>query len=426
MKKKIFYGLTAGLLSLSALAGCSSGDNKANTGTKTSGKTIDIFQLKVEIDEPLKKLAKTYEKETGVKVNVRSVGGGSDYGAALKAEFQSGKEPDLFIIQGAGDLKVWQEKLDDLSGETWVKNAVSGTLDNVTVDNKIYGMPVATEGYGLIYNKSIFEKAGIDPKTIDTLDKLKAATETLNKKKKELGIEYPISYTTKEAWVTGNHTFNIALAQQKDPKQFVEDYKAGKADIVNNAAFKDWMNLVDVLVKDSDTKNLDTIDYNTQLGNFATGKAAMLHQGNWTYRDLKGLEVDFDMGFIPLTINNDVAISNRLAVGVPMYWAVNKDSKDAKETKEFLNWMVTNKDAQNALVNEMYMIPAFTNFNTKSEDPLANSIMEFNNAGKTIGWPFTNLPDGFTMEKIGPIFSDYAKGSINQTQMLEKIQSAIK
>lgn len=424
MKKKIISGLAIAMLSLTALSACNNDEGKEEV--KTSKKEINIYQLKVEIDEPLKKLAKTYEDETGVLVNVRSVGGGADYGASLKSEFQSGNEPDLFIIQGAGDLLVWQDKLADLTNESWVSNVVEGATDNVTVDGKIYGMPVNTEGYGLIYNKDMFEKAGIDASGIDTLDELKAASEVLASKKKELGIDYPISYTTKETWVTGNHTFNIALAGQDDPKAFTESYKAGEADIVNNKVFQEWMNLVDVLINYSNKKNLDTIDYNAQVGAFATGKAAMLHQGNWTYGNLKDLEVDFDMGFLPLPINNDAEKSGRLPVGVPMYWAVNKDSKVAAETKEFLNWMVSNSDAQNALVNEMFMIPAFTNFSVKSEDPLANSIMEFNNAGKTIGWPFTNLPDGFTMEKIGPIFSEYAKGKINQKEMLKKIDIAIK
>ena len=33
-------------------------------------------------------------------------------------------------------------------------------LDTVTIDGKIYGMPVTTEGYGLMYNKEILDKAG--------------------------------------------------------------------------------------------------------------------------------------------------------------------------------------------------------------------------------------------------------------------------
>ena len=421
MKKILSTVLTASLLA-GVFVGCSSN----NTNKNTENKVVKVFQLKVEINDALQQLAEKYEEETGVKVEVTSVGGGADYGAALKAEFQKGTEPDIFMIQGAGDLEVWSHKVDDLSSEKWVSNAVNGTLDTVTVDNKIYGMPVATEGYGLIYNKDILDKASIDPISINTFDKLKEAVEKLHSKKADLGLENVISYTTKETWVTGNHTFNIGLIAQENPAQFTKDYVAGKTDLVNNQGFKDWMNLVDLLCKYSGGSSLDTIDYSTQVGNFALEKTAFLHQGNWTAGDLAGLGADFDMGFIPLSINNDTKISGSIPVGVPMYWTVNKDSSVNAEAKAFLDWMVTSETGQKALVEDMKMIPAFTNFKIETDDKLAKSIIQYNNAGKTLPWAFTNLPDGFTMENIGPIFSKYAKGEIDQSKMLEEIQALTK
>lgn len=418
--KKILVSMLAATLLCGSLAACSSG---GTTKDPAKDKVVKVFQLKVEINESLLALAKKYEEETGVKVEITSVGGGADYGASLKAEFAKGTEPDIFMIQGSGDLGVWEHKVDDLSKEAWVSNAVNGTLDTVTKDGKVYGMPAATEGYGLIYNKSILDKAGVDPSTIDTIDKLKAAFETIDGKKAELGLDNVVSYTTKETWVTGNHTFNMALAAQENPKQFMEDFVAGNADIVNNPIFKDWMNLVELLCTYGGGATLDTIDYSNQIGNFALGKTAFLHQGNWVAGDLAGLGVDFEMGFVPLAINNDTKISGSIPVGVPMYWVVNKDSAVNAEAKAFLDWMVTSETGQKSLVNDMKMIPAFTNFKVETDDTLARSINEFNQAGKTLPWTFTNLPDGFTMEEIGPIFSKFAKGEINKDQMLEAIQA---
>ena len=426
--KKVLATILAASMLTSVFVGCSSTSSKTGNDTNEGAgdKVVKVFQLKVEINDALQQLAKKYEEETGVKVEVTSVGGGADYGAALKAEFQKGSEPDIFMIQGAGDLEVWSHKVDDLSSEKWISNAVKGTLDTVTKDGKVYGMPVATEGYGLIYNKEILDKASIDPKSIDTFDKLKAAVEKLDANKADLGLDNVISYTTKEFWVTGNHTFNIGLAAQDNPAQFTKDYLDNKTDIVNNQGFKDWMNLVDLLCKYGGGATLDTIDYSTQVGNFALGKTAFLHQGNWVSGDLAGLGADFDMGFIPLAINNDTTISGSIPVGVPMYWTVNKDSAANAEAKAFLDWMVTSETGQKALVEDMSMIPAFTNFNVETQDKLAKSIIEYNNAGKTLPWAFTNLPDGFNKEKLAPIFSKYAKGEIDKTAMLEEIQAATK
>lgn len=109
-----------------------------------------------------------------------------------------------------------------------------------------------------------------------------------------------------------------------------------------------------------------------------------------------------------------------------MYWVVNKESAVNKEAKDFLNWMVTSEAGQNCIVKDMKMIPAFTNFSVEPEDELAKSIVEFNKAGKTLPWAFTNLPDGFTMDKIGPVFSKFARGEIDKNQMLQQLQDATK
>lgn len=429
--KKILSTLLATTLLAGAMVGCgtSSSTGSESSASSEGGKTVKVFQLKVEINDALQELAKKYEEEKGVKVEITSVGGGADYGASLKAEFAKGTEPDIFMVQGAGDYGVWKHKIDDLSSEKWVSNAVKGTLDTITFDGKVYGMPAATEGYGLIYNKEILDKAGIDPKSIDTFDKLKAAFETLDSKKAELGLENVVSYTTKETWVTGNHTFNIPLATQENPKQFTQDYIAGKADIVNNKQFNEWMNLVELLCKYGGGKTLETIDYSKQVGNFGLGKTAFLHQGNWVAGDLKNLDAKFDMGFAPLAINNDTKVSGAIPVGVPMYWVVNKDSKVNKEAKEFLDWMVTSQSGQEALVKDMNMIPAFTNFTVESDNTLNKSISEFNKDGKTIPWAFTNLPDGFSMNNIGPIFSKFLTtdmGEQAKKDMLQSIQDAKK
>jgi len=427
--KKILSTILASTLLIGTMVGCgtSSSTESKSTSDSGSGKTVKVFQLKVEINDALQELAKKYEAEKGVKVEITSVGGGADYGASLKAEFQKGTEPDIFMVQGAGDYGVWKHKIDDLSSEKWVSNAVKGTLDTITFDGKVYGMPAATEGYGLIYNKEILDKAGIDAKSIDTFDKLKAVFEKLDSKKAELGIDNVVSYTTKETWVTGNHTFNIPLAAQENPKQFTQDYVAGKADIVNNKQFNDWMNLVELLCKYGGGKTLDTIDYSNQVGNFALGKTAFLHQGNWVAGDLKNLDAKFDMGFAPLAINNDTKVSGSIPVGVPMYWVVNKDSKVNKEAKEFLDWMVNSKTGQEALVKDMNMIPAFTNFTVESDNKLNKSISEYNKAGKTLPWAFTNLPDGFSMNNIGPVFSKFLTtdmGAQAKKDMLQGIQDA--
>ena len=177
MKK---YGklLLVMVLAFSTLLAACGGNNEeegqgAEGGAEGGTKTIKIFQFKVEIAEALNKLKAEYEKEhPGIKLDIQTVGGGSDYGAALKAKFASGDEPDIFNVGGYRDLETWFENVEDLSDQPWVKDVVDVAKEPMTKDGKLYGQPMTIEGYGFIYNKDLFEQAGITelPKTITELE----------------------------------------------------------------------------------------------------------------------------------------------------------------------------------------------------------------------------------------------------------------
>src|SRR3712207_1112111 len=112
--KKVLSLAAVGLMTTSLLAGC------GNSSEKKSGNdgatTVDIFQFKVEFKDQFDKLAQEYMKENpDVKINITTVGGGGDYGAALKSKFSSGNEPAIFNVGGPQDVKDWQKKLEDLS-----------------------------------------------------------------------------------------------------------------------------------------------------------------------------------------------------------------------------------------------------------------------------------------------------------------------
>ena len=176
--KKLLSLAAVGVMTASVLAGCGNSGGGKSGGDQVQ---LDVFQFKVEFKDQFNKLAQEYMKENpNVKINVTTVGGGGDYGAALKSKFSSGNEPTIFNIGGPQDVKDWMTKLEDLTDVPVAKEALPKTLDGVTVDGKVYGLPFNQEGYGFIYNKAIFEKAGIKAEELTTYAKLAEAVKTLD------------------------------------------------------------------------------------------------------------------------------------------------------------------------------------------------------------------------------------------------------
>ncbi len=134
-----------------------------------------IYQNKVEIGEQLTAFAKAYEEETGIKVDVKTSGGDSPYAENLKAEFQSDRQPDIFVIEGMGGYNTWSSKLEPYEDQEWMD------LTNLefTVDGVVYGFPVAVEAWGMAYNADLLSQAGIDPATLTSQEAYRAAFEKL-------------------------------------------------------------------------------------------------------------------------------------------------------------------------------------------------------------------------------------------------------
>ena len=126
MKKlvAIILTLALALLSVSALA------------------DIVICQNKVEITSQMQEFAKVYEEKTGVHVEVITGGGSSDYNTVLKAEMQSGREPDIWVIEGPSGYELWKDKIADQKGAEWTQYTAAAYMDG----DKVVGFPVAVEG----------------------------------------------------------------------------------------------------------------------------------------------------------------------------------------------------------------------------------------------------------------------------------------
>ena len=422
--KKMFFRLVSVLLvSVIALVGCSSSKDEGKDSASKDQVTVDIFQFKVEIKDQFEELVKVYEKENpDVKINVKTVGGGNDYGAALKTTFSSGEAPAIFNVGGPSSVEEYREYLADVSDTEAAKIALEGTLDTVTDGDKVLGLPFNQEGYGLIYNKRIFEEAGINPDEIVTYADLEKAVESLDKQKKELGIDAAFALAAKEKWVIGNHLANIFFAPEFDNNAL----KAFDAKTIAFDKGDELKRHLDLESKYS-AQPILSLDYSQQVEQlFSLEKVAIIQQGNWVYNSIYDMDPELaeeGIGIIPVPVEG---FEGSIAAGVPMYWAVNSESdeKVVQASKDFLDWMYTSDTGKTAVLEDFKFVPAYEGYDTsKIADPLSQTIYEYASEGNTIaGWVFQGTPTGWSEQVLGAYMQKYLSGDVTWEKMITDAQ----
>jgi raffinose/stachyose/melibiose transport system substrate-binding protein len=380
--------------------------------------TVKVLNGKVEIVDALKKMEVAYAKENpGKSVKFETVGGGADYAGTLMAKFQSGDAPDIFSCGGYSDLvDRWLEKAADLSDQPWVKDINPGAEKPMTYQGKLYGLPLAVEGFGFAYNKDLFAKAGIK-----TLPNTQVSLEAACKQLQAAGIQ-PFSNSYAEWWALGLHNINVFMAHQPDGQKWVADIVAGKTTTKATKWSKGWTDLLELTVKYGQKNPTTTGDYTSAVAAFAAGKAAMIQQGNWIQPDLDKVNPKLNVGFLPMPLSNDA--DGKISVGVPNFWTVNKNSPNAKAAKEFLNWMVSSETGRTLMTEEMKAVPAFKSIKAKSIRPLNGSLVEYASAGNTYSWDFNFLPPG-SPELIGAAMMKFLAKQISADQLYAEIDKAI-
>lgn len=393
MKNKKFLLLSFALILSIFLAACGSDDSSSDDSDTAEGDkvSIEIFQGKVEFKDQFEDLVAKYEEENpNVSINVETVGGGTDYAPVLKSAFSSGDAPDIFNVTGPQDVIDYKEYLTDLSDTAAAQAALDGTLTAVTDGDQILGLPFNQEGYGLVYNKRIFEEAGINAEEILTFEDLEEAVKTIDGMKEELDLEGVFALPGKEAWVMGDHLANAYLA----PEFNHDIMEAFNAETVTFERGDEMKRFLDLQAEYSVGPVL-SLDYSQQVEeNFSLERVAIIQQGNWVYPSVQQMDEELaqNIGMLPIPVEG---LEGRLPVGVPNNWAVNNEGTDAEiqASKDFLDWMYTSEEGKRSVVEDFKFIPAYEGYDTDLiTDPLSKDVYTYSEAGNTIGWIFGGYP----------------------------------
>lgn len=437
------------VLSMGACGG--SDDKKDDTSKDTTSKgsdtnsdqpaggkdvEIEILQYKIEIEDALKAATETYMKlYPNVKITVESVGGSGTVDTQYKTRAAAGNMPTIFNCAGPVSCELYADYLEDLSDQPWVSHANSGMLDLDTIDGAVYGLPVTTEGLGLIANKAVFEACNIDVETLNSYDKINEAFKTVQDAidKGDLKKDFPdltnVTSVQGVDWVLGNHGINVALTPEFDGDVFA-CASASEVKFDYKQAYIDYTELMLNYseAKDDWSKALK-VEYNTAVQEqLAAGKVAVIQQGNWIYGDVSKVDqtVADNLVYLPMPIKGYKEDS--IFAIVSNYWCVNKqaddDTKDA--AKHFLNWLYQSDDGKNIVVKDFGFTPVFNNYgDLKPSDGLTQNMLKYFENGKGMPVVFQGAPDGedYTMGVFGAKVQGVLAGEISWDECFEQSAS---
>lgn len=416
--KKVLALALAGVMAL-GLTACesSSGTPGASGGeSQASGdkKTIYIYQMKIEIDEALKEVTKKYtELHPEVEFVVESAS--DNYATTLKTKFTGGEAPDIFTLTGYEDAKMWSSNLEDLSGEPWTGDMIEQAKEGITIDGKVCGFPVSVEGWGYMYNKKLFDKAGITE-----LPTTKTELEKICGKLTDAGIQ-PITECYMDWYQAGMFMVNVGIARQDDPMAFVNGLNDGTKTFVGDSVFTELANFL--LYDVSQCASPMNTDFNTQMAEFTREEVGITAGGNWNQPALDAVSKDIESGLMPFPINDDAQANDKLYVGVTGYWGVNTNSPVKEEVKEFLTWLATTEEGQSCMTKDLQLIPAFSSFSADAESigDLGTDVSKYVSEGKTYGFYYSFYPDGFN-QAAGEAVQRLVAGKASVEEFLQELQ----
>lgn len=345
MKHLRTAAMATALVAAAALAGCAA-DDPSGSGTISLWARSDTSPF-------IEPLVDAYNAEHDVTVELTLVPAGSSFTQKLGAALASGTGPDLVSLNlvyapyfaSAGQLVDVSDKAAEL-GYLDELNASERKLG--TWDDKLYALPFTGDASALLYNRQLFEEAGLDPEAPPTTwqEIADAAAAITALGDDTYGYYFPGSGSgwnlftfTPFIWADGG---DVLVGEGADQQPNLDS-----PEVQDALGF--YRDLWDAGVIPA---SAETDDGSQILSLFAAGKVGMLANGAFAYSELTANYPDIDFGITPIPGSSGGTAS--FAGGDTL--AITKDSDDVDAAWDFIAW-ATSQSAQQEYIAGAGVVP---------------------------------------------------------------------
>jgi ABC-type glycerol-3-phosphate transport system substrate-binding protein len=413
------------------IAACGSSPSSSSSSSSSSGSKGSASKVTLTIwhnygteqnATALQNLATAFE-QLHPNVTIKIVSQPADnYFALLQAAAVSKTGPDLavmwtglFTLQYKNFLVNLKDKIPAADLARINTDALKWTSDGFNAANGPYVMPLETQFYIGFYNKAAFKKAGVTSVPTDWTQLLAAC-----KKLKAAGY-VPFTYGNGGQPLTATfypyYDLSYMMIGNYPVDQWVKLYSGATpwTSPANVAQLNMWAQL-----KKLGYTNPDVITKTNNLGDFETGKAAMIMDGTWDtkkFTDALGANV---AAFVPPFSNTPIkGVVDFAGDGI----SAMSYSKHQTEALQFLDFMTTQQAGQ--IINDAGLIPAINGMSTTN--PVNQQMLDFVTQQHMIVYPMIDNVIQSEIVNVGnKELPSVLNGSISAQQALSAMQSALK
>jgi ABC-type glycerol-3-phosphate transport system substrate-binding protein len=404
-----------------ALVATACGSSGGSSGSTSGPVTLTIWENygTEQNATALKNLAKAFEKlHKNVTVNVVSQPA-DNYFALLQAAAVSKTGPDLAVMWTGLFTLQYKDFLTNLKGKIPAADlaridpdALKWTSDHFDPANGPYVIPLENQFYIGFYNKAAFSKAGVTSVPTDwtqlfaACQKLKKAGYmplTYGNGGQPLGAEfypwYDMSYM-----MIGAHP--VTNWQQLYNGQIPWTSAANEAQLAN------WAKL-----KSNGCTNSDVLTKTDNLGDFESGKAAMMVDGTWDTQKFTSALGSKVAAFVPPFSSTPIkGVVDFAGDGLSM----TSYSQHQAEALQFLEFMTTTQAAQ--IINAAGLIPAINGVSTSN--PVNQQMLNFVSQDHMTAYPMLdNVVQGNVVNTGSKELPSVLNGSISPKSALGSMQT---
>ncbi len=375
--------------------------------------TLSVFDAHAYgLDEYAQMVANFEAANPNIKIEVQHAA--NDSTTLLNARVNSGDIPDVFDVQVGSSAQTYYEYAYDWSNDADVLALFNedAIKTGMNADGKVMSLPWTYENMSIIYNKDLFEKAGITevPKTMSELE---AACEKL----KAAGIT-PFAIAAKESWVLNHLSTHFMMIKDLNAAGTVQALKDGTYTFATLPNFQNYFKMLDLAVKYGPSKPLE-IDWETCENKLVNGEAAMIHMGDWCQATLDSFNPDAKVAFMPCPVSENPEDVNVLS-NISWTYLVNKDSKNLEAAKKYLLYILTSEDGIKWATATVGAASAAKN-DMPVKGELANDAAGYIAKGETSAWIHTLLPNGWA-DNVGPLYQAYMLGQMTAEDVCAAMQ----